>query len=725
MSRHPLILPILALFLLLGLGQNQIVAGPAIEQHTFVEDFGSQGLMDAAHTTADWDMVGQVVRKVSTDQLISSERIDVDLPIESYCRTTVFVPETGLAYIFGGRVFQGPSSLDDVMVLDPLSETVTVLENALEVPVVCGSAVYVPELRMVYILGGGNGWGDHIQAFDPFTGTGIVVGHLPRPIWSVGALYVPERRLIYYFGGLAVGEPINEMGIVDPFTNEAYLLGNKMPELRFQAPAAYLRDSNTIRIYGPGDTGNGSGASDSWITDFDLTLDRVRMPDDLLPQHVRSTAAAYVEDQETLYFFDPRRRKILLIDLSSGSQTFSPVVLPDVDFPSAERFANGFYAANRHALYLVGGYIDRTSVYRVDFGYGGSGVAQSGRINLPGAVISASLSAETYVPAGQSIAFELSNDGGQSWQHAAPGAPVMFGQTGDDLRWRATLSGPGTATAYLNQLTITYDLQPMNELTTIHFPLMAERDPWESDPPPGNGQGINGLVTYKGNPQGGVLVELRFFNGSSWESAGMQHTAANGSYQFIGKPGLQPGQAYYVRYGPNSDNSNNLYLWANNLIRAYEYGERRLGGNFDVVTINLIGPDSPNPTASPVQFSWQRREGMGSEPYDLEVFYPNLADVFFGSTTTGGMVLTNPIPGVESLQLYGWTVWANSALGTGVSFDVYLVKFGEVGTPVQPPTLAINRSVHFSSCLEANYHPSMNNVAEAAGNCQQIEALGN
>ena len=307
----------------------------------------------------------------------------------------------------------------------------------------------------------------------------------------------------------------------------------------------------------------------------------------------------------------------------------------------------------------------------------------------------------------------------KSWHGATPGEPVTFDQPGNDLRWQANFGGPGSETAYLDELTIAYDLLPEAELRSSHLPVVAKSHPVIPPPPTGSGNGINGRVTKNGVPTGGIPIELRFFNGDEWLSAGLQNTDPSGFYQFVGQPGLQSGQAYYVLYGPNDDIRQNLYFWANNLITDYSAGERRLGGNFDVATVKLLSPNQSNSLPNPVQFTWTPRATQAQEAYDLEIFYPNLADIFFGSVNDGSFLMANPIPGLDSHQLYGWSIWVNNSFGTGVAFDVFLVKFGYVGFGPPDEDVKLQRSSAFVRCLEANYRPVMANLIEAGPQCQQ------
>ncbi len=58
-------------------------------------------------------------------------------------------------------------------------------------------------------------------------------------------------------------------------------------------------------------------------------------------------------------------------------------------------------------------------------------------------VASATLNADLHVPAGTSIQFSLSNDGGNSWRDVPPGNVHTFATRGNNLKWQATLNSDG------------------------------------------------------------------------------------------------------------------------------------------------------------------------------------------------------------------------------------------------------------------------------------------
>ena len=418
MLRRFLFASILTLLLFLSSSNQPLAAEPDIEQHLFIEEFSSHSFMDDTATTADWDIVGRIVRKNSTNELIDYDTITGQLPLRGYGRTTIYAPETGLAYIFGGRLSSGPDSTRDVMVFDPMTGITTLETNVLPKKVAFSAGVHVPELETIFLLGGGDGgWSTDIIAFDTASGTASMFGNLPRKVMGASAVYVPEQRLIYYFGGLRTSVPIREIGVFDPFNNEGIIFSTQLPVDRFYGPLAYLQQTGTISLYGSGNTYS-QGYPDPWIVEYAPLHNRVRVAEERLPREIMDSAYALVPDQDILYIFDTRGRRMLQVDTRTGTVSQTSFQIPN--YGSYVRATTAFYAANRHALYMVGGGWLDEHILRVDFGYVTHGTAQSRRVNRYGTVISATLMVDQYVPASQTLSYQLSNDGGQKLARGYP-----------------------------------------------------------------------------------------------------------------------------------------------------------------------------------------------------------------------------------------------------------------------------------------------------------------
>ncbi len=134
--------------------------------------------------------------------------------------------------------------------------------------------------------------------------------------------------------------------------------------------------------------------------------------------------------------------------------------------------------------------------------------------------------------------------------------------------------------------------------------------------------GIYGTVTYNGLPIGGIPLLLRFFDGTSYSTAATTVTNANGSYSFIGVPGLNPGQSYYVRFD-NPGNSAYLWRWWGNDILGYVAGSTVRGGDFDIADIPIGSPNDSTPQEFAVTFEWTPRNTSLTESYFVYIYDDN------------------------------------------------------------------------------------------------------
>ena len=108
----------------------------------------------------------------------------------------------------------------------------------------------------------------------------------------------------------------------------------------------------------------------------------------------------------------------------------------------------------------------RMTVYYLYYNYTTNYVGQSLNINsTANNVLSATLSKTDNVPGGTSITYQLSNDGGVTWNTVTPGTPYTFGTSGNDLRWRVLLNGTATSTPSVSALSINYSLKYASTLS--------------------------------------------------------------------------------------------------------------------------------------------------------------------------------------------------------------------------------------------------------------------
>ncbi|MFW9923986.1 MAG: LVIVD repeat-containing protein [Candidatus Thorarchaeota archaeon] len=116
------------------------------------------------------------------------------------------------------------------------------------------------------------------------------------------------------------------------------------------------------------------------------------------------------------------------------------------------------YYANRTGLSILRHYESIGDTY-----VEGISVAESNTIGaIEGIIHEAVLDANTFIPLGTEIEFQMTADGGTNWETVTPGIAHTFVNPGGDLRWRAFIHNPTYRSAYIYDLSISYsyNLQP-------------------------------------------------------------------------------------------------------------------------------------------------------------------------------------------------------------------------------------------------------------------------
>ncbi len=115
---------------------------------------------------------------------------------------------------------------------------------------------------------------------------------------------------------------------------------------------------------------------------------------------------------------------------------------------------NYVYVANSTSLAILQLVRAAGNTYTV-----GTNIATSSEIDSTTETIeNATLTYTAIEPAGTSITFEMSADGGSTWESVTPGVKLTFATPGDDLRWRASLTTTlGERSVRLSGVSITYE----------------------------------------------------------------------------------------------------------------------------------------------------------------------------------------------------------------------------------------------------------------------------
>lgn len=191
--------------------------------------------------------------------------------------------------------------------------------------------------------------------------------------------------------------------------------------------------------------------------------------------------------------------------------------------------------------------------------------------------------------------------------------------------------------------------------------------------------GIYGRVTYGNSPIGGVSLQLRFYNGSTWSTAATTTTGGDGKYAFLNAPGLFPGQYYYVLYdNPSTTDSSRLCCWATRVLNSFPFGGSAAIGDFDIANISLQSPPMGAMITVDIPFEWGARAGTPSDSYELNLFNPYNGTIVWYSPHLGfvSSYKVGPGTGLVPFTTYGWFVGVYSPDGGyGESFYARLVTF--------------------------------------------------
>ncbi len=196
--------------------------------------------------------------------------------------------------------------------------------------------------------------------------------------------------------------------------------------------------------------------------------------------------------------------------------------------------------------------------------------------------------------------------------------------------------------------------------------------------------GIQGRVTLGGVPAVTILVELRFFNGSAWSSAGFDTTDGTGVYLFDSAASLGPDQRYYVRFENSNRGDAYLHAWYTRDLTTYTAGDSVNIGDFDLANFSHTAPPAGATVPLPQSFSWAFRPATPADSFDFNLFDADDGDPFFWTDPPLGHVNSYTLPslpgGFSTHTLYGWFPGVYSPDGGyGEPYYFYWVVFSSAG----------------------------------------------
>ena len=332
-----------ALFAALGLVASWPAAANAASDHTYHETFTTTAHMDAAHTTARWDTSRGQLR--FHPPMPRSEGVAGQLYHITAWGPAVYVPDTGLVYIFGG-----PGSPSAIQQYDPTTNTTNKSALRLPYPLVGSAAVYVETRDAVYLLGGS--LQANIVAFDVVRGITTVLAHrLPEPLKYASAVYVPNEDKAYIFGGMAAdGSERKTILQYDLTAGTVLTVPATLPISVSMTSAIYDPETNSAYIFG----GEMFGYPMPSIVRFDLT-DHTVAHAGLLPVPCSATSAVYVPEQHAAYIFGGQGfTEALSQTIAYDIDTRTATALP-VNLPIERSGAAAVYVPSCGTAYVLGG----------------------------------------------------------------------------------------------------------------------------------------------------------------------------------------------------------------------------------------------------------------------------------------------------------------------------------------------------------------------------------
>lgn len=214
---------------------------------------------------------------------------------------------------------------------------------------------------------------------------------------------------------------------------------------------------------------------------------------------------------------------------------------------------------------------------------------------------------------------------------------------------------------------------------------------------------LTGTLTENGVPVSGMLLELRYFNGS-WSTYATTTTNTSGYYQFSSLPSLTGNQTYYVRWVNGNANSSQLAFWGCDAITAFTNDTSAFQCSFDIDNVEMSTPAPGTTVPLPYTFYWNRR-AFTSDSYEYDLEDPSDSDPWWWTDPLGYVdhYLLFELPdGFVTNQQYGWSIWVHGVNGVGASYYIRYVTFSTSGIMVASiQDIPRNTQKHLNDMFEA------------------------
>jgi len=306
------------------------------------------GVRDAAGAPSPARVVGEPAAAAPDDTPIQTLG---QLPTAREKVAVIYAPEQGAAYVFGGN--DGAGTLDDIVKVNVATGEVTLLVVTLPEGREAASAVYVPDQRTAYIFGGSSN-GTRLRSIVAFTvdapyAVSTLTARLSGTRESTAAIYAPDRRKAYILGGESSLGETRVVDEFDPFALDGPTITQLpssmwLPQARARAGAVYATHNGRAYIFGGHDA---VARADIFEIDFDAETARELTPN--LPGSRSGTAAVYSPETNLAYVLGGAesgagtvtlRDTIFAVELSDGQPYTTPLQLPEPAYYLAAVYAS-------------------------------------------------------------------------------------------------------------------------------------------------------------------------------------------------------------------------------------------------------------------------------------------------------------------------------------------------------------------------------------------------
>lgn len=458
----------------------------------FTEDFSSTAYKDATYTTAKWNTITQRVTLPSSSASFNTATLTQTMTYSLWGSSAVWNPANKRVYVFGGSDgANGP--VDAILEFNPQTSEVTrvgTLPNDSYYGVssrTWTSAVYCPTNGCIYVFGGyidSSSFSQDIVKFNPATGAAsnvaVLTGADGLGKYLAGAFWSTTDNCAYILGGSSDGySGFTYIDEIERFTpdSDGVILDTTLPAGIYGAPAGYspvpISGHNRGYLFGGNYKYLPSGTSGIFtkINRFIPETSTATLASPVFnPKRTRSSCA-YDADDNCFYVFGGTYVSGSTYYLNNIVKFTPESALSNIaTLPNALCDTSSVWDYENNCGYTFGGL--GSSTYNTivkttkTATYATPKVVQSLSVVTGTTITQAVLNASQSVPAGTSIAYEMTANG-TNWENVTAGTVHQFVYTGSDLRWRATLSTTNNnVTPIINQINIYYH-QPSDPSNTV------------------------------------------------------------------------------------------------------------------------------------------------------------------------------------------------------------------------------------------------------------------